>query len=213
MQLQSVLLLLLAILFQVAAATPLTNVTPGGRTKFHILTELVNTTEFVTKARFHGKTVVPVMSGTAGRLFVQKDPGPMAFLNQTFSFDVNYLSFDVPVGDASYPMTQPLVQPFEPSNDSLFDPVSIKAYTVRSKRNGSLHAELFHKPAQNGLVPLSTDFLGWVVCQLQDYSFQLFWLHSAAAVPGALNDTELPEECARVFLKPDERDFPRATAS
>ncbi|KAK7538831.1 uncharacterized protein J3D65DRAFT_676818 [Phyllosticta citribraziliensis] len=210
---QSILPLLLAVLLQIAAATPLTNVTPGGRTKFHILTELVNTTEFVTKARFHGKTVVPVMSGTAGKLFVQKDPGPMAFLNQTFSFDVNYLSFDVPVDDAAHPMTQPLVQPFEPSNISIFDPVTIKAYTVRSKRASSIHAELFHKPAQDGLVPLSTDFLGWVVCQLQDYSFQLFWLHNAAAVPGALNDAELPEKCARVYLKPDERDVSGAASS
>ncbi|KAK7533574.1 hypothetical protein IWX49DRAFT_553563 [Phyllosticta citricarpa] len=217
MILHSTMLLLLAVLFQVAGTLPLTAKPPDGRSKFHILTELVNTTEFVTKARFHGKTVVPVMTGpTTGKLFVQRDPGPVACLNQTFSFDVNYLSFDVAVGSVAAPMTQPLVQPLIPSADSILDPVIVASYATTSSsstsaRSASLQAGLFHhNNAHDGIVPLSPDFINWVVCEHMDYSFQLLWLHEAPAVPllppGPLEQMQLPDECARVYLKVDERD-------
>ncbi|KAK8212548.1 hypothetical protein IWZ01DRAFT_270567 [Phyllosticta capitalensis] len=171
----------------------------------HIMTELSDIQDYAMKARFHAKYVVPSMTGAVGELFVHKNAGPVSFLNETGHHTmVHYLSFGVDVKKGYQAMTQPVIEPFVPSSDSLFDPIYLKSTPGKNRgpTGFPVHkkAELFQYYEDRGLVPVDKHFISWVVCEEQNYAFKLLWLHDAkVSVPA--DPSELPEQCASIRLK------------
>lgn len=63
-------------------------------------------------------------------------------------------------------MTQPVIEPFVPSSDSLFDPIYLKSTPGKNRgpTGFPVHkkAELFQYYEDRGLVPVDKHFISWV---------------------------------------------------